>query len=273
MASRAQQKQEARERRLAEERARAERQSRARRLQMLAGVVVIAVVVVVVAIVVSTSSSGTSGGGIKKGNQASKLVSSVTAELAGIPQTGETLGSPSAPVTMTYWGDLQCPICAAFTTQGGLSQLIANQVKQGKVKIVYMSACTATCNNQGESYFVSQQAEAYAAGMQGKFWDYAELFYHQQGTEGTGYADQAFFNRLASQIPGLDTAKWQTNEKNPSLVSSVSTQAQQGVSQAPQGTPTVYFSGPKGKVQAQEDSTNAGIIPYSNLVAAYQQVA
>ncbi len=272
MASRAQQKQEARERRLAEERARAERQSRTRRLQMLAGVVVIAVVVVVVAIVVSTSSSS-SGGGIKKGNQATSLVSSVSSELAGIPQSGETLGSPTAPVTMTYWGDLQCPICAAFTTQGGLSQLIANQVKQGKVKIVYESACTATCNNQGASYFVSQQADAYAAGLQGKFWQYAELFYHQQGTEGTGYADQSFFNRLAGEIPGLDTAKWQANEKNPSVVSTVSTQAQQGQTQAPNGTPTVYFSGPKGKVEAQEDGSDAGIIPYANLLAAYKQVA
>lgn len=272
MASRAQQKQEARERRLAEERARAERQSRVRRLQMLAGVVVIAVVVVVVAIVVSTSSSG-SGGGIAKGHQATTLVTTVTNDLAGIPQTGETLGSPTAPVTMTYWGDLQCPICAAFTIQGGLSQLIANQVKQGKVKIVYESACTATCNNQGSSYFVNQQAEAYAAGLQGKFWQYTELFYRQQGSEGTGYANQSFFNRLAGEIPGLNTSTWQANEKNPSLISAASTQAQQGTTQAPNGTPTVYFSGPKGKVEAQEDSTNAGIIPYSNLVAAYNQVA
>jgi protein-disulfide isomerase len=276
MASRAQQKQEARERRLAEEHARAERAARTRRLQMLAGVIVIAIVVVVVAVVVSTSSSS-GGGGIRKGNQATKLVTGVSTLLAGIPQSGETLGSPSAPVTMTYWGDLQCPICASFTTQGGFEKMVANQVRQGKVKIVYKSDCTATCNNQsgtgGAAYFVTQQAEAYAAGLQGKFWQYAELFYRQQGAEGSGYATQSFLNRLAAQVPGLNTSKWQANWKNPSLLSAVNSEASQGATAAPNGTPTVYLSGPKGRVAAQEDDPTGGVISYSSLEAAYKQVA
>ena len=35
--------------------------------------------------------------------------------LQGIPQNGITLGNPNAPVTMKYFGDLECPICKEFT--------------------------------------------------------------------------------------------------------------------------------------------------------------
>jgi Protein of unknown function (DUF3105) len=60
MASRKQQKEEARARRLAEERARAERERRLKRMQMLAGGAVAVLVVAVVAVVVA--SGGKSGG-------------------------------------------------------------------------------------------------------------------------------------------------------------------------------------------------------------------
>ena len=34
---------------------------------------------------------------------------------AGIPQSGNALGNPTAPVTLEYFGDLECPICREFT--------------------------------------------------------------------------------------------------------------------------------------------------------------
>ncbi len=35
--------------------------------------------------------------------------------VGGIPQSGNTLGAPNAPVTLQYFGDLECPICKEFT--------------------------------------------------------------------------------------------------------------------------------------------------------------
>src|ERR1035441_4083385 len=131
MASRTKQKEEARARRPAEEQAPAERARRQRRLRMLGGVVLGAVVLIAVAVAIS--SSGGKSGGLAKGKTASQTISSVASLLSGIPQSGARLGSPKAPVTMTYYGDLECPICQDFTLNGGFPLLVSNDVKSGMV--------------------------------------------------------------------------------------------------------------------------------------------
>src|SRR5437763_8979373 len=159
MASRTKQKQQARARRLAEEQAHTERARRQRRMQMLGGVLLAAIAVVAAAIAISSSGSSTP----KATPSAFKsAASTVDTQVAGIPQTGVTLGSPSAKVTVTEFGDLQCPICKDFAL-GAEGQLIANEVKAGKVKLVYKSLETATGNSPNPNIFGTQQAAANAA--------------------------------------------------------------------------------------------------------------
>ena len=119
MASRKEQKEQARAARIAKEQATAANAQRTRRLQILGGAVAVAVIVVVVAIVVSSGGgAANTGTSLTPGPTATAASKSVDAELAGIPQNGTTLGKPSAKVTMIYFGDLQCPICKAFTWSG-----------------------------------------------------------------------------------------------------------------------------------------------------------
>jgi protein-disulfide isomerase len=272
MASRKEQKEAARQRRLEEERRRAEQARRTRRLQMLGGMVVVVVAIIVVVFAVSAGSSG----GLQKGNQATKTVRQMKAELAGVPQSGRTLGKPNAPVTMTYFGDLECPICKAFTLGsdgGGFPQLLANEVKTGKVKVVYKSYCTATCNGPGQGVFTQQQAAAYAAGEQNKFWDYAELFYREQGAEDTGYANQGYLNGLAGQVPGLNLPAWKTASGASSLTSAVSSDENAAIALGVTGTPTLFVSGPKGGNTQVPDADEAAGASYSDLQQAIKQVS
>ena len=265
MASRTRQKEEARARRLAEERARAEAAQRTRQIRLIGGVVLAAIAVVAVLVAISGGGGSGGGKGLQTGTGASKTASSVHQLLAGIPQSGVTLGNPKAPITVTYYGDLECPICRDFTLSGGWPQLVSNDVKSGKVKVVFRAFQTATRDPQT---FQTQQVAALAAGKQNLFWDYAELFYNEQGQEGSNYVNDSYLTSLAKQVPGLNLSTWQSDRNNQALVSQVQADVQSGTSRGVQGTPTLVFQGPKG-----EASPSTGVPTYSDLQQAIKQVS
>ena len=163
--------------------------------------------------------------------------------LAGIPQSGARLGNPKAPVTLVYYGDLQCPACRELALGDGFSGLIANEVRSGKVQVVHRGLETATRDSRT---FQIQQVAALAAGEQGHFWDFAELFYHQQGAEGTGYVTDRYLAGLASQIPGFDMNRWHTARNDRSLAAQVVAEEQAAGAAGVKGTPTLVFQGPNG---------------------------
>jgi protein-disulfide isomerase len=264
MASRTKQKEEARARRLAEERSRAERERRNRRTRMLGGVLLGAAAVVAVAIAIS--SSGGNKTVAPTSAAARQQASTVGSLLTGIPQSGVTLGSPSAPVTVTEFGDLECSHCQDFALNAE-SQLIANDVRAGKVKLVYRSLETASGANPDQNIFPIQQAAAYAAGPQGKAWNYILLFYHEQGQEGTAYVTPSYLDGLARQIPGLNYSGWLTQSKNPTFASQVIADEQAARTQGFNSTPTIVIQGPKGQAQPI-----AGVVDYGTLEAAIKSV-
>jgi protein-disulfide isomerase len=271
MASRTKQKEEARARRLAEEQARAEKERRTRRLQMLGGVILIAVAIIAVAIALSSGSGGTNNAAkltSSSKKSASKVIpcqgspdSAVCSLLSGIPQSGNTLGNPHAKVTVTEYGDLECSVCDAFalgtkdTTSAGTggtgfeNQLIQNEVRTGKVKLVFRSLETASGQNPDQNAFLNQQTAAEAAGLQGKEWYYIELFYHYQSPEGTNYVTPAFLNKLAQHVPGLNVATWQSHLHDQALQSQVTHDEQTAASRGFNSTPTLTIAGPKGQAQ------------------------
>lgn len=286
MASRTKQKEEARARRLAEEQARAEQERRRRRFQVLGGVLLIAVAIIAVAIAVSSGSGGSSPASKLKttasntSNSKSNVVpchgspdSSICSLLSGIPQSGNTLGNPNAKVTVTEFGDLECSACDEFalaTNQntsasvpgtGIEDQIIQNDVRSGKVKLVYRSLDTATGNGVTPNMFEPQQAAAEAAGLQGKEWYYVELFYHYQGAEGSNYVNQKYLNKLAKHVPGLNFSKWLSDSKSQALVSQVRRDELTAESRGYNQTPTVTVAGPKGQAQ-----------PFSGVPSSYSQV-
>ncbi len=260
MASRTKQKEAARQARLAAEQERTEQARRQRRLQMFGGVIALAIIIVVAAVIIGSSG----GGGLKKGKAATSTVNEVERILGGIPQSATTLGNPNAKVTMTYWGDLQCPICADFTQSAGFSQLLTNLVRTGKVKIDYRSVETAT---QDPQTFQTQQAAAYAAGKQNRFWTYAELFYRQQQTENSGYVNESFLTGLANQA-GLNVSQWKTARNDPSLVSQLNTDLSTAQAQRVSATPTLQFKGPKGSLTVPDS-----IPTFQQLQQAYSNVS
>ncbi|MGO9754445.1 MAG: DsbA family protein [Solirubrobacteraceae bacterium] len=192
----------------------------------------------------------------------------VGALLAGIPQRGTTLGTAGAPLTVTYFGDLECPVCRDFTLAGGFPRLVARGVRKGEVKVVYRSLCTATCDGPGRAVFNAQQVAAYAAGAQNRFWYFAELFYYEQGPEGDGYVTEAYLDRLAAQVPGLQLSTWHADRAAATLRAQLHADGVAARRLGIPGTPTLIVTGPKGT-----RTLGSAVPSYSDIQQALERVS
>jgi protein-disulfide isomerase len=246
--TRKQRRDQARAQRKAMEEAAAAGAARRTRLTQL-GIVAAVVVVVIIVVLIAT------GGGSKKipttKHERNKVVNEITALVGGIPQNGNVLGSPTAAVTLQYFGDLECPVCQKFTL-GALPTVINKWVRSGKLKIEYRSLETAT---REPEVFKSQQVAALAAGKQSKMWNYVETFYHEQGEEDSGYVTESYLQGIASQVPGLNLAQWSTARGDPKLAEQVSTTDAQAASSAGfNGTPSFLIGHTGGTMNKLEYS-------------------
>ena len=150
-----------------------------------------------------------------------------------------------------------------FTLNGGWPQLVQNEVRQGKVKVVYRAFETAT---RDPSTFQTQQVAALAAGKQNRFWNYTELFYHEQGAEGTGYVNETLPRRPGQADPGPQRERVAHRAQRPGAGhSGPGRRRPPARPPACSGTPTLIVKGPKGTVPVQ---SSTGVPSYSEIQQA-----
>ena len=222
-----------REERLREEQKSAKpSEQRTRLLQIAAGAVFLAVVAVVVLIVAN------SGGGDDGGDASNlKEVKAVEQLFAGIPQEEMVLGEPDAPVELVEYGDLQCPVCKQFAEEI-LPPVIENQVRNGDVKVVFRNFPIIGPQSAPAG------AAALAAGAQGKGWQFLDLFYHNQGAENSGYADDAFLTAIAESVGVPNIDKWNQDRKSEKFEAEVEETNEEAERLGITGTPSLAVKGP-----------------------------
>ena len=223
MSSSALTKRELREQRRAErqaaEAAEAAHSRRRRRLIQLGAAAALALVAVVVAVAVS-SSSGTP-----------KTPAPARSTLfAGLPEHNGVLGDPKAPVTVTEFLDLQCPICAE-ASKTTLPTLVNDYVRTGKVKLQ-----ARTLHFIGPDSTRAARAAA-AAQQQGRLWPFVEAFYAAQGAENSGYVTDGFLKDVANAA-GLDAGKVVDGGSDKGMAKADAEAAKLGVSSTPTFTVT-----------------------------------
>jgi protein-disulfide isomerase len=116
----------------------------------------------------------------------------------GVHQSGVVLGDPKASYTLTEFGDPQCPFCAQFD-RDVLPRVVSDYVRPGTLRIEFMPLAFIGPDSKRAARM------ALAVGEQGRFWDFLDLVYRNQGVENSGYIDDSFLRSLADQIPGIDT--------------------------------------------------------------------
>jgi len=232
VSSRADQRAQAREQRRAGEAA--ARAARKRRLAVLGGAAALAAVVVVVLVIVGGGSD--SGGPPGKGEAASGAAET-QALFQGIPQRGTILGDPRAGATMLAYADLQCPFCRDYALNV-LPALVDRYVRPGKLRMDLREIPLIGPDS------VTASAWALAAARQNRLYQFADLFYRNQGQENSGYVTDAFLSKIASGA-GMNVARARnyarSRDVRQRLVRTSDAARAAGVS----GTPT-FFVGRRG---------------------------
>src|SRR6266545_4972073 len=230
------------------ERLRAERQAaesqdataqlaRKRRVQYLSIAAFAAVAVIVALIVISQS--GGDGDNTPTTPAGVNGVAQVNSELAGLSQSGQTLGDANAPVTVTEFGDPQCPVCKAFSQQVA-PDLISSEVKTGNIKFVYQPYLIIGPDSKPAMKAIL------AAGEQDRFWNYLQLFYANQGEENSGYVTDDFLTSIATAAGVSDINAWNDSRNSSKWDAVIAKGTADAEGFGFNGTPSLAAEGPNG---------------------------
>ncbi len=246
MASRKEQKEKAKAQRVAADaKAQTKRrgQNRVRAIAVAAGLAVLAVIVLIVA------SQGTDKGG-DAGDVSG--VAEVNESIGDLPQEGLVLGDPEAKVTITEFGDLQCPACKNFA-EAELPAVIADLVEPGQARIVFKNLVII-----GPESATAAKA-ALAASEQDRYWQFVELFYRNQGIENSGYVTDDFLEAVAEAAGVEDVDEWNADRRKARWdrdLDRVRAEARRlGIS----GTPSFQVEGPNGQTAVPANSSAGAI--------------
>jgi protein-disulfide isomerase len=127
-----------------------------------------------------------------------------TADISQVKMDGDPfIGNASAPVTVAFWSDFQCPFCKQFELNT-LPQIIQAYVNSGKVKIVFMDF-TFLGN---DSVTAAEYSRAVWKLYPSQYFAWRTAMYTAQDQEGDqGFGNAATIDKLNATVPGLDAAK------------------------------------------------------------------
>jgi predicted secreted protein with PEFG-CTERM motif len=165
-------------------------------------------------------------------------------------------GSSSAPVTIVEFGDYQCPKCDAWF-KNEEPTIKTNYIDTNKAKLYFVDFPFLGADSP-----VAAQA-AYCAGDQGKYWEYHDYLYNNQGNIQSGWASSTNLKSYASTL-GLDTNQFNSCLDSGKYADKVSHNKQVGASEGVQGTPAFFIVGPAGTMQEIVGPQPAAV--FSNVI-------
>jgi len=234
-------------------------------LAIVAGAIAVAAVIAVGAIVLAGHSSSSSNSQTTTG--ALTTLPGASDDLAmfkGIPQQGNVLGSPKAPVTMVQYIDLQCPICRAFETEV-MPSFVSRDVRSGKVKVVYRPIAFIGADSE------RGRRAALSVGLQNRLAQFSQLLYANQGTENTGWLTDDLVRAAFASIPGVNVQQAMNNRTSQKVLSQEQTFDTQATRDKVSGTPTVLIGRTGGNLVDVSPGRAPSLSDLQNAVSALQQ--
>jgi protein-disulfide isomerase len=162
--------------------------------------------------------------------------SSVAQLFGGIPQSGNRLGLPTAPIVLDEFVDLLSPISAIYTSTF-LPKLVNRYVSRGVLQMNL--ELLDFLGSAGQSNEVARFAEA--TGDQDLLWDFTDEFFAHQGPLASPYATQQFVQAIAAKVPGLNVSAAATAALAPAAQEHIDQAEQFADSRGIEGVPTILI--------------------------------
>ncbi len=165
-----------------------------RRAWQFGAVAVFAGIVVAVLILVLNASTTVD---LSSLSQDSKRVEKT---FSGIRQRGVWLGDPKAGATLVEFADPQCPFCSQYA-RDVLPAVLDRYVRTRRLRLRLELLTILGADSERMARLGA------AASLQGRAWQLMELFYENQGDEGSRYATDEYLRKIAAATPGLDAQR------------------------------------------------------------------
>jgi len=149
------------------------------------------------------------------------------------------LGNPDAPVTIIDFSDYQCPKCNKWV-QETKPAIDKNYIESGKVNLIFMDLAV-----QGPDSLDAAEA-TYCASDQGRYWEYHDVLYNNQGSINGGWASEENLKRFASEMD-LDMSSFNSCLESDKYQERVQQNVQIAREFGAKGTPTFLIVGPEGQ--------------------------
>jgi protein-disulfide isomerase len=225
----------------------------------IAGGVVLAIVIAIVLGVVLSGGSGGSGGGIVSSADLQDLPATGSQSWAGslagapeanglfkgIPQNGQVLGDPKAPIEMMMFIDVQCPVCQNYEVTN-LPTVVKNYIRTGKAQMTLKP--WAFIGGEGSQSFTGRLG-VIAAAKQNKGYEYAKVLYDNQGAEESGWLSGREMATIAASVNGLNLAQWKDDVNSSASQATAKAVDNLAAQKKVQGTPTILVGCTGGKLQ------------------------
>jgi protein-disulfide isomerase len=158
--------------------------------------------------------------------------------LPPVTSAGYVMGSPTAPLEVIEFGDLECPACNQFA-EVTEPDVRAQLINTGRIRFRFIDCLILSAHRNT----LNASVAAACADEQGQFWPLHDLLYAKQDEwngEATNNPDKVI-KALAHTIPGLDASKFDECLDSRRTLPRVQAHIKLGDERGVRGTPTFVF--------------------------------
>lgn len=200
--------------------------------RIIMGVVAAAVAVVAVLVGVSLLGGDDGGDGVEG-------IAEARERFADLPQSGNTVGDPDAPVEIVEYGDISCPACKS-ASEDVVPEIIDEFVAPGEARLTFRPIAFINASSERGAL------GAEAAAMQDAIWPFVDVLYVNQGPETEDWLTDEMMEEIVEGL-GLDGDQWRTDYDSEAVASAFFERSEQATADNVSATPTFVVSGPRGE--------------------------